>query len=136
MKSKILKLLANNLLLLSLCLVMLGAGCEKDETNLNTKSIVGTWQLIPFPDNCVGFRNEKIEITSDSVFKRYINSEMDIISAFSVKTGSLGYDTIFFHNPNAEYEYEEIALIGNDTLHLVSPTLTAFATCDYFKRKK
>jgi hypothetical protein len=116
---------------------LMGAGCEKEkETNYESNGIVGKWQLLQLPETCAGFRDEMIEITPDSVLKRYIDGELDLTSTFNIKTGSMGYDTIFYHSPNAEYDYESIALIGNDTLHLVPPILTLTATCDYFKRKK
>ena len=132
MKSKILKLGA-----IILLLSLMGAGCEEEEeTNYDPTGIAGKWQLIQFPETCVGYKDAMIEITSDSVFKKYIDGELDFASTFNIKTGSMGYDTIFFNAPVAEYDYEEIRLLGKDTLHLVSPILTLTATCDYFKRKK
>lgn len=88
--------LAFFLILLPLCVFLFGVGCEKDEINSNAEGIIGTWQLIPFPETCVGFGDIMIEITSDSVFKKYIDDELNFTSVFSIKTGTLGYDTIFF----------------------------------------
>jgi len=131
------RLLGIFLLLLPLCVALLGAGCKKDkEIGYNSTGIVGKWQLLQYPETCVGYRDVKIEITSDSVFKKYIDGGLDFTSTFNVKTGNMGYDTIFFHSPNAEYAHEEIKLLSRDTLHLVSPVLTSTATCNYFKRVK
>ena len=132
MKATILKI---SLILLLAYLVW--AGCEKNnEINYDSTGIAGKWQLIQFPKTCVGFRNQIIEITLDSVFKSNVNGRLDFASSFNIKSGNMGYDTIFFHEPDAESDYKEIKLFGRDTLHLVSPILTALPTCNYFKRLK
>lgn len=133
MKPKILKLLTNYLLMLPLCLVLLGAGCEKEKIDSDPNSIIGKWQLLK-DDSCVA-PNEvvTIEITKDSVFTKYLDGDLEFTSTFSVKTGTLGYDTIFYHNDEAEYDYEIFSLTGSDTLNLVPPILTAIATCNNYK---
>ncbi len=133
MKTKFLRLISFFPLLALLCVILM-AGC-KEEESYDPSSIVGKWQVIQFPENCVGFGNKIIEFTPDSVFKKYIENELDFISTFNIKAGSMGYDTIFFHNPDTYPNWELIALKSSDTLHLVSPILTLTYTCGYFKRK-
>lgn len=118
-----------------LFLFMMGAGCEKDE-DYNHTSIMGKWQLIHCPEGCISFGNIMLEITSDSVLSRYVDGKLDFTSTTIIKSGSMGYDTIFFQNHEATYEFELLALLGSDTLHLIPPILTFTATCDFYKRKK
>ena len=119
-----------------LLFAFISAGCQRDDVPPATKGIVGKWQLIQYPETCVGFGDIQLEITNDSVFKRYTNSELTLESTFTIKTGIMGYDTIFFHNPDIDFSYQFIYLLGNDTIHLDAPILTSIPRCNYFKRKK
>jgi hypothetical protein len=119
-----------------LLLALMGAGCEKEEDNFDSAGIVGKWQLLRFPENCVGFLDEMIEIAPDSIIKIYIDGELSYSSTFHIKKGRTGYDTIFYHNADEYYDWELIHLESIDTLQLVPPVLTITATCDYYKRKK
>lgn len=132
MKTTILKIS-----ILFLFLLSIGAACEKDEeSSNNSNGIVGNWQLLQYPETCIGYGDAMIEITPDSVYKLYNDGNLVLISPFSIKSGTMDYDTIFFHSEESDFDYELISLIGDDTLHLVSPILTLTATCDYFKRIK
>ena len=133
MKNKKTKLLMRILLLLPLCMVMLGAGCEKDKNKYDPDSIIGEWHLIK-DGTCVSPEEEvTIKITKDSVFNKYLDGNLEFTSTFSVKTSNMGYDTLFYHSDKAEYDYVTFFLIGTDTLNLVPPILTAIATCNDYK---
>jgi len=135
MKSKKLRLLTILLFLLPLCVVLLGAGCEKDDINLSASGIIGEWELFQYSETCVGFGNVHLEITSDSLFKRYSDGELTLESTFSIKEGTMGYDTIFFHNSDADFSYNLFSFLGNDTLKLDLPIYYLTQPCNYFKRK-
>jgi hypothetical protein len=114
----------------------INSGCQKDDVNLSTSGIVGEWQSIKFPETCVGFGNVQLEITSDSVFKQYVDDELTLVSTFNIKAGAMGYDTIFFHNPDVDFSYNFISFLGNDTLLLDLPIYYVTQPCNCFKRKK
>jgi hypothetical protein len=116
-----------------LFLSLIGVGCEKKDT-YDPDSIVGKWQIIQYPEICPGF-DRMIEITVDSVFKSYVDGKIDFISTFNIKPGTLGYDTILYHDYAGYYRWELIALKGSDTLHLIPPLFTAIPICNYYKRR-
>lgn len=131
MKPKILKLSTVALLFL-----FITVGCQKDNETIKDTGITGKWQLIHYPESCVGFGDVQLEITNDSVFKRYADGEITLESTFSITEGTMGYDTIFFHNPNVDFSYNFLSFLGNDTLQLDMPILTSISMCNYYKRKE
>ncbi|MCD6597750.1 MAG: hypothetical protein J7L04_08690 [Bacteroidales bacterium] len=132
MKSKFLRLST-----VILFFILIGAGCQKNDEIHTATGIIGEWDLLQFPENCVGFGDVLIEITPDSVFKSYVDGELAYISTFDMKTGSMGYDTLFFHNPENYFKYVIAGLSKqNDTLHISGSVLTATAMCNYYKRIK
>jgi hypothetical protein len=123
---------------------LIGTGYGNPESfttcpEMDTASIVGTWQLILHPENCaIILIDKRIEITSDSVFTQYTDGIMDYTSTFSLRTYSEeeGIDSILFHNPEAQYNYQFIRLLNCNNLSLDAPVLTIDAVCSYYKRIK
>ena len=121
---------------ITVLLLIIVVGCkEKDIQDIyDPNSIIGKWQIIHHPKYCPGF-DRMIEFTADSLFKSYVDSKMDFTSTFNIKTGTIGYDTIFYHDHTGYYSYELINLKSSDTLHLIPPILTALPICYQYKRK-
>lgn len=71
-------------------------GWEKKDT-YDPDSIVGKWQIIEYPEYC-SVIDRIVEITADSLFKSYVDGKIDFISTFNIKTGTLGYGTILYHD--------------------------------------
>jgi hypothetical protein len=137
MKTKKLRSITIILLLLPVCVILLGVGCQEDDKNdYNPTSIIGKWEKIKI-GSCVGYSNSVIEFTEDSVFKGYIEDVLTHCSKITIKKShnEYNYDTIFFKEPGS-YQYMFLERIGTDTLNLNPPILTLTALCTTYKRIK
>jgi hypothetical protein len=119
-------------------IVIIMIGCKKKDNNdiYDPTSIVGKWQIMQYPEGCVGAGDKIIEFTSDSIFKIYLGGSLDFTSSFNIKRGIMDFDTAFYHDHVGYSEWELITLKSSDTLRLVSPILTAIPVCDHYKRKR
>jgi hypothetical protein len=108
--------------------------CENDKENSDYNSIIGKWELLEQPGNCQG-GFEKLEITTDSVFRGYYQDTVYFESSFQIeKTKS--FDTLFFKNYSNYHKYALINLKNEDSLEFIPPVLTITPTCQTFKRIK
>ena len=114
---KKIKLLFIFLFLLPLCVVLLGAGCEKDDLNHDPSSIIGKWEWLYTSGGFAGTvypkDEEKVtwEFTEDSLFIRRVNNNI----SFQINFYSSN-DTLFWRNDPTDMIYE--FLIKSDTLEL------------------
>jgi hypothetical protein len=118
MKTKKVKSLTHLLLLLPLCVVLIGAGCEKnDPKNYDPDSIIGKWEWLYTSGGFVGTtypqkgQTETIEFTEDSVLIARKNGEITFETYFNISG-----DTLKYHQ-GTDLEYK--IKISNDTLELV-----------------
>ena len=98
MKPKKLKLLTTFLLLLPLCVVLLGAGCEKDENDYASDSIIGKWEWIYSTGGLAGNtiypddgQSVTLEFTEDSILIQCENNETVFETQFYILGDTLKY---------------------------------------------
>jgi hypothetical protein len=131
MKTKKLKLLTIFLFLLPLCVVLLGAGCEKDDLNHDPSNIIGKWEWLYSVNGdftaSYSYPKEGQTLTfefrpnNDLILRE--NGDIKSETVFSIVQDTLIYDEYF-------YVFE----INNDTLKLIN----TFSLGDYsfYKRTK
>nr|WP_319571907.1 hypothetical protein [uncultured Draconibacterium sp.] len=124
-----LKLLTIFLLLLPLCVLLLGAGCEKDNPDYNPDSIIGKWEWLytvngDFTASYIYPEDRQrltIEFKKDSslIFKE--NGNIYSETVFSIYENDLNYDN---NNVNHMFEFS----VDGDTLKLINTsTLGSFS---------
>ena len=130
MKQKNLKQLITFLLLLPLCVVLLGAGCEKDDTNYDPDSIIGKWEWLYSTGGFAGTtypeEGETViwNFTEDSTLVITVNGEATIESDFKILQDTLNYfiDT----DIQTDVEIKKYIKISGDTLLLKEYVFESF----------